>query len=269
MMRVTSILSVGSLLWAYPVSAGPCKPVTPSAASTTSVASVSSDVSSAATSVSSAVSSTLSSVISSVTSSVVSSVVSSVPSSVASSVPPSGPSTVCTKAGIINPSFSNGLSSWDTTTWSTNPNSFSVAAATSCGPDVNGVTYDSCAVLYSLAVNGNIGQASVYQANVPIVDGASYVLTFQYRITQPGSGILGCVVNGLTSASGISTVANTWITYSLPIVASGEVINIAPFQRSFGGSMTVQISNVKLESCITTGGTTTTLAVPIATSAAP
>lgn len=238
-MRVTSIVSVGSLLCAG-IFANPCKPVTPSAASTSSVASVSSSVAS-------------------VISSVVSSAVSSAASS--SSAAPAGPATVCTKAGVLNPDFSNGLTSWDTDAWSSGASTHSVTAATDCGPDVNGVTYDTCATMYAASFQGSPGQAAVSQSNIPLVDGASYVLTFEYRITQAGSGILGCVVNSYTSASGISSVANTWLTYSMPIVASGEVIQIAPFQRSYGASMTVQFANIKLESCITTGGTTTSSSV--------
>ncbi|CAK7207731.1 hypothetical protein SEUCBS139899_010543 [Sporothrix eucalyptigena] len=176
------------------------------------------------------------------------------PSSASSSTAPSAsPSIVCTDAAILNPSFASGLDDWSTTVWS--GGTFTVDASTDCGTDANGATVASCAQLYTLA--GELQQssdASINQANIPVVDGASYTLYYDYRVTAPGSGILGAHVNGFATAGGAPAVVTGWATWSYQFTASGTTASVAPFQRSYGGSMTIQVTNVRVVTCSSSGG---------------
>lgn len=165
------------------------------------------------------------------------------PSSSSSAAPSASPSSACAVVGIQNPSFASGLDDWSTTTYS--DGTFSVEASTDCGAGVA-----SCAVLYSQAgQSSTTGTASVFQANLPVVNGASYTLSYDYRITAAGSGIMGLFLNGLPAAGTAAGTLNEWATKSFTFPASGDTLSIALFQRTFGGSMTIQITNVQLVTC--------------------
>ncbi|KAL1904737.1 hypothetical protein Sste5344_009509 [Sporothrix stenoceras] len=167
------------------------------------------------------------------------------PSSTSSAAPSASASasSLSSIVGIQNPSFANGLDGWDITTRS--GGTYSVTPSTDCGDGVA-----TCVSLYTFSSNPSSSRnAAVYQDSIHVVDGQQYTISYGYRITSLGSGIMGVYLYGLPTGGTLSGTANVWYTYNDAFTASGSTVSIAPFQRSYVNSKTIQVTDVKLVTC--------------------